>query len=115
MTNLAAAAPRFHSLTGTQPVGQTQIAAVAEYTGTITSVKRVNERYWSVVTRETAGAFSFPKLGAACAIWFDATECRYVVDYYDGAVSVEADRTRSLGAAIGVATSVTARRWSESR
>lgn len=110
-TTLATVAPRFHSLNGTQPVGQAQIATMPEYTGSVTSVKRLNDAYWSVVTRSVVDAFRNPKLGMACAIWFDQSERRYVVDYWDTSGSVEADRTRSLAAAIGVAVTVTAQRW----
>ena len=107
-----AAAPTFHALTGEQAVGRTQIAAQADYAGTITSVTRVNVAYWSVTTRTARDAFRAPKLGASATIWFDRAEGRYVVDYFaNGGQSVEVDRTRTLKAAIGVAASSTAQRW----
>jgi hypothetical protein len=109
---LATQNPTFHALTGEQAVGRTQIAAQADYAGTITSVTRINTTYWSVTTRTARDAFSAPKLGASCAIWA-AEDGRYVVDYYDTADGglVEVDRTHSLQAAIGVAASSTAQRW----
>lgn len=107
---LEAAAPTFHALTGTQKVGTTQIAAQADYAGTITSVTRLNTTYWSVTTRTARDAFRAPKLGASATIWTDA-EGRYVVDYWQNCQSVEVDRTRTLKAAIGVAASSTAQRW----
>lgn len=112
-TTFATAAPRFHSLTGTQPIGQTQIATMPEYADTITTVARKNELYWTVTTRNARNAFRGPwnATGTSCAIWLDPTTMEFVVDYWDGNVCVEADRTRTLKAAIGVACDVTADRW----
>lgn len=115
-TTLDTAAPTFHALTGRQPVGQVQIATQAEFTGTLTSVRRCNDTYWIVVTRAIAGAFTDRRdIGASCSIWLDPTTMEFVVGYWDGPHSVEADRTRTLGAAIGSAVTVTARRWLEAR
>lgn len=119
-TTLATAAPTFHALTGTQPVGQTQIATKAFYAGTLTSVQRISTAYWKVTTRETRDAFvplrPASAMGASCVIWQDITTAQYVVDYFDSQCGyVEADRTRSLAAAIGVAADVTAERWLSQR
>lgn len=111
--NIATAAPTFHALTGGQPAGQTQVAVKADYAGTITTVARKNDTYWVVATRDALNAFRGPYTtrGASCAIWIDDSTMEFVVDYWDGPTCVEADRTRTLQAAIGVATSVTADRW----
>jgi len=116
-TTLAAQAPRFHSLTGTQPVGQTQLATMSELAGTVTTVTRQNVQYWSVNVRSARDAFVPAKReqGKTVNIWFDSNEGRYVVDYWQVGASVEADRTRSLQAAIGSAVTVAARRWLDSR
>ena len=105
--------PTFHALTGRQAVGRTQIATMPEYAGTITTVTRKNDTYWAVVTRDARNAFRGPWTGrgTSCAVWIDDTTMQYVVDYWDNGVCVEANRTRTLAAAIGVACSVTARRW----
>ena len=114
---LATQAPRLHSLTGTQPVGHKQVATSTEYAGAVTVLYRSAEGYWLVTTRAARNAFTHgSEVGATCAIWQSREDGRYVVDYYeaDGTL-VDADRTVSLGAAIGVAVSVTCRRWAQSR
>lgn len=113
---LAAQAPKFHHLTGTQPVGQRQVATTTDYAGAVTVLYRTAEEYWIVVTRGVRNAFTDrAEIGSAAAIWH-AADGRYVVDYYDrDGQSVTADRTRSLGAAIGSAVSVTTRRWAVDR
>jgi hypothetical protein len=120
MTIIATAAPKFHSLTGTQPVGQTQVAVASEYAGTVTTVTRGNESYWSVNVRDARNAFApgWGDRGKTCAIWCDGLTGAYVVDYWGGKWgddAIEADRTRSLKAAIGVAVTVAAQRWLVSR
>lgn len=111
-TTLATAAPRFHALTGTQPVGRTQIATMAEYAGSVTALTRKNDTYWVVTTRDVRGAFVARfRHNASVAIWMDTATMEFVVDYWDNSVCVEADRTRTLRAAIGVACDVTARHW----
>jgi hypothetical protein len=116
---ITTAAPKFHALTGTQPVGQTQIATMAEYAGTITTVTRKNDDYWVVVTRDARNAFRGPwnASGTNAAIWRDSTTLEFVVDYWAPELGgfVEADRTRTVAAAIGVATTVTAQRWATQR
>jgi hypothetical protein len=117
---LASQAPRFHSLTGTQPVGQTQVATTSEYAGTITAVTRQNDWYWAVNVRSAVNAFVPAKReqGKTVTVWFDTNEGRYVVDYWGGefnSESIEADRPHSLRAAIGVAVTVAAQRWFASR
>lgn len=116
-TTLATANPTFHALTGAQPVGQTQVATMAEYAGTITTVKRCNDTYWTVATRDARNAFRGPwnARGMSAQIWMDPTTMQFVVDYWDNNVCVEADRTRTLAAAIGVACTVTAVRWLATR
>ena len=111
------ARPNFHALTGTQPVGQIQITVLAEYAGTITTVKRCNETYWVVGTRDARNAFRGPWSARhrSCAIWQDGRTGAFVVDYWDAGTNIEAGRTRSLQAAIGVACDVTAQRWLASR
>jgi hypothetical protein len=104
--------PRFHALTGNQPIGQTQIATMPEYAGTLTAVKHAGVGYWVVTTRTIRDAFTaHPERGSSATVWFHRGEGRYVVDYCDGRDYVEADRTRTLKAAIGVAADVTAQRW----
>jgi hypothetical protein len=112
-TTLATTAPTFHALTGAQPVGQTQVATMAEYVGTITTVARKNDTYWVVATRDARNAFRGPwnAVGTTAQIWMDPTTMEFVVDYWEGTTCVEADRTRTLKAAIGVAADVTAQRW----
>jgi hypothetical protein len=115
---LAAQAPRFHSLTGTQPVGHTQIATQAEHVGATTLVRRVNHSYWAVITADTRDLFrsTAPRVRATAHIWFDRNEQRYVVDYQgQHMVAVEVDRTRGLQAAIGSAVANTAERWAAAR
>lgn len=114
-TTFTTANPAFHALTGVQPVGQTQVATMADYAGTITTVKRCNDTYWVVVTRSAVNAFRGPwsAMGTSCAIWMDPTTMEFVVDYWDGPTNIEADRTRTLRAAIGVAVTVTAQRWAQ--
>lgn len=113
---LTTQAPSFHSLSGTQPVGQTQVAVASEIAGTITTVTRTNQQYWTVNVRSVRNAFVPAKReqGKTVTIWLDGAEGRYVVDYWGGQYgneSIEADRTRSLKAAIGVAVTVAAQRW----
>lgn len=113
---LATQAPSFHSLTGTQPVGQAQIAVASEVAGTVTVVTRENESYWTVNVRSVRDAFDPAKRqqGKTVTIWFDQNEGRYVADYWGGQYgnqSIEADRTVSLKAAIGVAVDVATQRW----
>jgi len=105
--------PTFHALTGTQPVGQTQVATMTEHAGTVTTVTRRADTYWTVITRDVRNAFRGPWTGrgTSCAIWIDPLTMSFVVDYWDNGVCVEADRTRTLRAAIGVACTVTAARW----
>jgi hypothetical protein len=109
--------PSFHGLTGTQPVGGVQVAVKPIYAGTITTVRRTSSSTWIVVTRSVKGAFGDrAERGAACSIWRDRQDGgRYVVDIWGGSEIVEADRTRSLRAAIGVACAVTASDWADSR
>lgn len=109
--------PTFHALTGTQAVGRKQIAVATDYAGSVTVLYRTAPEYWVVVTRDVRDAFTDrAELAPAVAIWHDGREGRYVVDYFDrSGRNIEADRTRSLRAAIGVAASVSSRRWAESR
>lgn len=105
-------APNFFALTGTQPVGQRQIAVNTDYAGSVTTLYRPNTAYWTVTTRSVRGAFTDrAQLGCSAAVWFDQGEGRYVVDYYDGATNVEAGRARGLRAAIGIAVDVANQRW----
>lgn len=113
---IATQAPSFHSLTGTQPVGQAQVATASEVAGTVTVLTRENDQYWALNVRSVRNAFrpALREQGKTVTIWFDRNEGRYVVDYWGGEFgnqSIEADRTRSLGAAIGVAADVATRRW----
>jgi hypothetical protein len=115
---LATQNPNYAGLTGTQPIGQAQIAVRSEYAGTITSVRRTNTWTWAVVTRSARHAFRMPQLGASASIWFDRADGsgRYVVDYWGhdfAGQPIEAGRAGSLRAAIGIAVDSTARRWAE--
>jgi len=114
---LATQAPSFHSLTGTQPVGQAQVAVASDYAGTVTVVTRENTSYWAVNVRSAVNAFVPAKReqGKTITIWFDQNEGRYVADYHTHGEYVEVDRTQSLRAAIGVAVTVAAQRWAASR
>lgn len=112
---LATQAPSFHSLTGTQPVGQTQVARASEFAGTVTMVTRQNSQYWTVTVRSVVNAFVPAKReqGKTITIWFDGSS--YVADYHTHGEYVEVDRTRGLRAAIGVAVTVAAQRWAADR
>lgn len=116
ITTLPTAAPTFHALTGTQPVGQTQVAVMTEYAGAITTITRRNDTYWIVATRDARNAFRGPwnACGMTAQIWMDAATMEFVVDYWDASFpgqAIEADRTRTLKAAVGVAADLTAQRW----
>jgi hypothetical protein len=115
-TPIATQSPNFFGLTGTQPIGQTQIAVRSEYAGTITSLKRTNTWTWTVTTRDSRHAFRMPQLGASAHIWYDRTDGmgRYVVDYWAHDIvgqPIEAGRAGLLSAAIGLAVDSTVRRW----
>lgn len=116
-TTLATQAPSFHALTGTQPVGQTQVARASEFAGTVTTVTRENDSYWAVNVRSAVNAFVPAKReqGKTITIWFDQNEGRYVADYHTHGEYVEVDRTQGLQAAIGVAVTVAAQRWAADR
>jgi hypothetical protein len=114
---LTAQAPKFHALTGTQPVGQKQVAVASDFAGTVTVVTRENESYWAVNVRSVVHAFDPAKReqGKTVTIWFDQREGRYVADYHTHGEYVEVDRTQSLQAAIGVASDAAAQRWAADR
>ena len=109
--------PNFHHITGTQPVGHTQIAVAGEYAGTITQVKRCNDFYWSVTVRPVAGAFSNPQAGSSVQVCLDAKTGEYVAEYwsrpYHVEDHVEAGRAGTLRAALGIAIGTAAQRGHE--
>lgn len=114
---IATQAPRFHSLTGRQPVGQSQVAVASDFAGTVTVVTRENDWYWAVNVRSVVNAFVPAKReqGKTVTIWFDRNEGRYVADYHTHGEYVEAGRAHSLQAAIGVASDAAAQRWAADR
>jgi hypothetical protein len=114
---ILATSPTFHAVDGRQPVGRRQIAAQADYAGTVTVLYRAAETYWVATTRDARDAFTVDsEVGSSAAIWFDTAEGRYVIDYCDrDGRRAEASRTHGLGAAIGVATSVASHLWAQSR
>lgn len=109
--------PSFHSLTGSQPVGQSQVAVSSDFAGTVTVVSRENDTYWTVNVRSVRNAFvpSKREQGKTVTIWFDRSEGRYVADYHTHGQYIEVGRTVSLRAAIGVASDAAARRWAADR
>jgi hypothetical protein len=109
---------RYHALTGRQATGQTQVATMTEYAGAVVTLTRRNDTYWSVIARDTRNAFQGTwavRRGTSCAIWIDDATMEFVVDYWDGSINVEVDRTHTLRAAIGVACDSTTRRWAQAR
>jgi hypothetical protein len=99
--SIATQTPNFHSLSPRVPVGYTQIFVASDYAGTITSVTRVNDLYWSVSVRDVRGAFRNPKLGASSQVWFDVTTGEWVADYSARSCQyVEAGRAYDLRAAL---------------
>lgn len=113
-TSIATQAPTFHAITGTQPIGHTQITVRGDYANTVTTVRRQNEDYWLVTVRQAKNAFagSGARVLRTTLVWKD-TDGSYVADYWDTARSeqpIEAGRSWTLRAALGVAISSAAER-----
>lgn len=117
--SIRTARPNFHHITGTQPVGQTQIATSGDYAGTVTLVKRVSAEYWQVIVRPVRDAFrGAGQRAAGCTVlvWADPEHGGYVADYWDTARStetIEAGRARSLRAALGIAITTAGQRGNQ--
>lgn len=114
----AAQDPSLHGLTGRQPVGQTQIAAIAEYAGSTTLLRRAGHDYWVVRTMDARDAFRVTWAGVSAVICIREDSGRYVVEYHsvpwwalDAPARVEVDRCRTLKAAIGMAVAESAHCW----
>ena len=115
--SIATQRPNFHHITGTQPVGHTQIAVFGDYAGTVTKVRRINDQYWQVRVVPARGAFrgAGHTHGMTTLVWRDR-DGSYVADYWPAWATdqpVEAARSWTLRAALGVAIGSAAERGHE--
>lgn len=114
-TSIATQNPTFHAITGTQAIGHTQVSVRGDYANTVTTVRRQNQDYWLVTVRQAKDAFRGPGARGhqrTTLVWKDE-DGSYVCDYWAPSVSqepIEAGRSWTLRAALGVAISSAAER-----
>lgn len=113
-TSIATQAPTFHAITGTQPIGHTQISVRGDYANTVTTVRRQNTDYYLVTVRQAKNAFAGAgaRVQRTTLVWKDG-DGSYVADYWDTArcdQPIEAARSWDLRAALAVAIGMAAER-----